>query len=652
MEKIERMKELINVINKHNYNYYILAKPTISDVEYDRLLDELFDLEKELNIVLPNSPTHRVGSDAITKFEKFTHFHRLYSLEKSNSLDEIENWIKRNKKIYDYQNEYLIEYKFDGLQMVLYYENGHLDKAVTRGNGFVGDIVTSQVKTIKTVPLQIPFKGSLQVRGEAYMRKSVLNELNETGLIDLKNARNAAAGAIRNLDPKITAKRKLDYVAYDISFSEGIEFNTQEEIHKFLIEQGFSSNFLFEKVKDINGIKAIIDKIAKTKDNLDFLIDGLVIKINLVIDRTKLGYTDRFPRGELAYKFEAEEITTKLLDVVWQVGRTGKLTPIAVLEPVELAGATISRATLNNYNDILRKNISINSRVFIRRSNEVIPEVIGLSEKSSDSIEITLPKVCPSCNSELISVGANLVCPNHLGCIEQIEDRLTHFVSRDAMNIDGISEKTIKQLYKEYKIAEPYQLYEISYEMLERLDGFKEKKIQNVLNSISNSKKVKYSNFIFALGILNVGKKTAYNLSKTFKNIDELKQASTEQLIAMQDIGEIVAISITDYFKDELNISNINKLFELGVEIIYENGEIVDNYFKGLKIVLTGSLKLPRNEVIEKLQSLGADVVSSVSKNTNLVIAGESAGSKLDKAKLLGIKIINEEEFMDILNKI
>lgn len=647
---MERMKQLVDLINKYNYEYYILDKPTVSDIEYDRLLDELFKLEKETGIVLDNSPTHKVGSEPISKFKKVTHKNRLYSLEKSQGIEEIQDWITRNERLSSFTPEYTCEYKFDGLTIVVTYEDGKYIQAVTRGNGSIGEDVTEQVRTFRSVPLNINYKGRVTVHGEAIIRLSVLEQLNRNLDIPLKNARNAASGAVRNLDPKVTASRKLDFMAYDINYIEGKSFATQMEVNQFLKDNGFKVADILAMVHNTAEMQAIIDKIDKSKSSLDFLIDGLVFKLNDMRYRDDLGYTDRFPRWAIAYKFEAEEISTTLNDVVWQVGRTGKLTPIALLEPVELAGATVSRATLNNYNDIIKKDVSINSRIFVRRSNEVIPEVIGLAEKSSDSIDIIPPTHCPSCNHRLHEVGANLFCTNHTGCYEQIIERLTHFVTRDAMNIDGLSVQTLKQLYEIHHIAYPYQLYTLTNEQLSGLEGFKEKKINNLLTSLEQSKSVEWSNFIFALGILNIGKKTAYVLSKKYPSLEQLKEATIDELTSINDIGEVVARNIVEYFEDEDNIKNINNLFNLGVKINFPSQVNMDNYFSGKKIVLTGGLdNFGRSELTKILQNSGADVTSSVSKNTDLVIAGHDAGSKLDKAKSLNIDIIDEQKLMELL---
>ena len=650
MDKIKRMEELISLLTKYNYEYYILDKPSVADIEYDRLLDELFKLEKETGTVLQGSPTHKVGSEPISKFKKVKHKNRFYSLEKSQSVQEIEDWIARNERLSNFNPEYTCEYKFDGLTIAVTYNNGKYIQALTRGNGIIGEDVTEQVKTFKSVPLEINFKGYVEIQGEAIIKLSVLDKLNKELDVPLKNARNAAAGAVRNLDPKVTASRKLDLMAYNVNYIEGLTLESQQAQNKFLRDNGFKVADILAIVHNTDEMKAIIDKVAVTKKDLDFLIDGLVFKLNDAKHREELGYTDRFPRWAIAYKFEAEEISTTLNNVVWQVGRTGKITPIALLEPVELAGATVSRATLNNYNDILKKNISINSRVFVRRSNEVIPEVTGLAEEFENSVKIVPPTNCPSCNSELKTVGANLFCCNHRHCYEQIIDRLTHFVGREAMNIDGLSVQTLKQLYEIHHIAYPYQLYQIKAEDLVGLDGFKDKKIDNLINSLEKSKTVDWSNFIFALGILNIGKKTAFVLSKKYHNIEELKTACVEDLTKINDIGEVMASNVVDYFADEDNLLNIENMFNLGVKINFTTTETSNSYFSGKKIVLTGGLdNYSRPDLTKILQNLGADVVSSVSKNTDLVIAGKDAGSKLDKAKALNVEIIDEAKLLELL---
>lgn len=654
MDKLERLKWLTQEVNKHNKNYYVYDNPTISDAEYDKLYDELLALEKELNFSLPDSPTSRVGDDVLSKFEKRKHEFPLYSLNKVKDYSDLGKWIT------DMQNDsgrhdldFSLEYKYDGLKVVLEYDGGRYKTATTRGNGKIGEDVTLQVKTIRSVPMNIPFKKRLIVQGECMMTNKAFEEYNKTADIPLKNPRNGVAGAVRNLDPKETAKRKLDFFCYDISFVEDYEIKSQKDMHDFIVDQGFLTGDYFKIIKNLKQAEDEIAKIDKTKDHLDVMIDGMVLKVNDSTIREDIGYTNKFPKWAIAYKFKPVELSTILKDVVWQVGRTGKITPIAMLDPIELSGATVSRATLNNTQDIERKQISINSRVFVRRSNEVIPEVMGLAEKSDNAIEIIAPKFCPSCNSELKTIGANLFCVNHKHCYKQIVDRLTQFVSRNAFNIEGLSKKTLNQLYQKFDLSYPYELFTITEDMLSQLEGFKDKKISNLLNSLEKSKKIDWSNFIFSLGILYVGDKTAFVLSKKYNSIEELKSATFDDLISIDDVGEIVANSIVEYFQDQDNLINIDKLIELGVKINFSNNNTEKNYFTNKTIVLTGTLSAySRTELTKILLSYGANVASSVSKKTDLVIVGIDAGSKLDKAKQLNIEIIDEERLLNLLSNV
>ena len=654
MDKLERLKWLTQEINKHNKNYYVYDNPTISDAEYDKLYDELVDLEKELNFSLPDSPTSRVGDEVLLKFEKRKHEFPLYSLNKVKDFSDLGKWISDMQKESGKSDlDFSIEYKYDGLKIVIEYNNGKYVTATTRGNGKIGEDVTKQVKTIRSVPMDIPFKKKLIVQGECMMTNKAFEEYNKTAEIPLKNPRNGVAGAVRNLDPRETAKRKLDFFCYDISYAEDYQIKSQKDMHDLIVSQGFLTGDYFKIIKNIKQAEEEINEIDKIKNHLDVMIDGMVVKVNDSTIRENIGYTNKFPKWAIAYKFKPVELSTVLKDVIWQVGRTGKITPIAILEPIELSGATVSRATLNNTQDIERKQISINSRVFVRRSNEVIPEVMGLAEKSENSHEIVAPKYCPSCNSELKTIGANLFCVNHKHCYEQIVDRLTQFVSRNAFNIEGLSEKTLNLLYQKFDISYPYELFTLTAEMLEGLEGFKDKKINNLLNSIEKSKHIDWSNFIFSLGILYVGDKTAFVLSKKFNSIDELKSAKFEDLINIDDVGEIVANSIIEYFQDEDNVQNINKLLESGVKINFPNNDIKENYFTNKTIVLTGGLNsYSRPDLTKILSNFGANVTSSVSKKTDLVIAGLDAGSKLDKAKELNIEIIDEDKLLKLLSEI
>ena len=642
MDKLQKMKDLIKEIEKHNYNYYVLDNPTISDAEYDKLYYALVDLEKETGVTLPYSPTLRVGDTVLDGFTKKKHEVNLYSLNKVRDFEELESWVNDMKKLAD-DTDFAVEYKFDGLQIVIEYNEGVFVSATTRGNGVIGEDVSLQVKTIKSVPLQIGFKGRLIVQGEGMMTNKNFEAYNKTAEEKLKNPRNAAAGAIRNLDPKETAKRNLDYFCYSILLCDGKEFSTQQQMHDFLIENGFKTGNYFKICKDVHEIIHCINEIDLIKSSLDVMIDGMVIKINKVKPREKIGWTAKFPKWALAYKFEAQETTTLLKEVVWQVGRSGRVTPIANLEPVELAGATIQRATLNNIDDIRRKDVYENSRVFIRRSNEVIPEIMGLAEKFENSRKIEVPLVCPSCGEKLIMKGPLLFCTNHLNCQAQVIDRLAHFASREAFNIEGLSDKTCKQFYEDLNVRHLSDLYNIKKEDLLKLDKFKDKKAENIINSINNSKKIDFYRFLFALGIGEVGVKTAKDLAKKFYNLDNLRNASFEEILEVDDVGEVIAQNIVDFFADEYNKEEIQRLFDCGVEIKETNVNLDNQILSGKTFVLTGTLSKPREEFEKIIEDLGGKTSSSVSRNTNFVLAGENAGSKLLKAKELNIKIIKSD---------
>lgn len=649
MDKVTRIKELIEEINKHNYNYYTLMNPTISDSEYDKLYYELVDLEEETGVVFDDSPTQRVGNFVLKEFKKHTHKVRLYSLNKVRSIADLENWVEDMKK-FSPNTSFALEYKFDGLQLVLEYSNGHFKRATTRGNGMVGENVTSQVRTIKSVPLKIKFKGDLIVQGEGMMTAENLKKYNETATEVLKNARNGVAGAIRNLDPKETARRNLDFFCYSVL--DGIEFKTQKEMHEFLIDNGFCTGEYFKLVSTIDELKENINQVDKIKETLNVMIDGMVIKIDDCEVRQDIGYTNKFPKWAMAYKFEAQEVSTVLNNVVWQVGRTGKVTPIAELEPVELGGATISRATLNNIDDINKKRVKKGSRVLIRRSNEVIPEVLGLLEDLEGSEEIIEPKICPSCGHELIKKGAILTCPNRDGCKEQVVDRISHFASRTAFDIEGLSIKTISEMHKILGISEPSELYSLTKEDLFKLDKVKDKKATNIYNAIQKSKNVTLDKFIFAIGIPEVGEVSARALANHFKSLDNIFNASVDEFLSIKDVGEVIANTLYNYFKDEKNLEEISALIKAGVTIESKTNQMIESEFTGKKFVLTGTLEsFSRDDASSLIRSLGGETVSSVSKNTDFVLFGENAGSKLEKAKVLGVKLLSEQEFKTTLKK-
>lgn len=645
---IEKMQILIKEIEKHNYNYYVLDNPTISDGEYDKLYYALVDLEKEHDFVLPYSPTQRVGDGVLEGFTKKKHEVNLYSLNKVRDFDDLESWVADMKRLAD-DTDFSVEYKFDGLQLVVEYDGGLFVSATTRGNGTIGEDVSAQVKTIKTVPLKIDFKGRLIVQGEGMMTNKSFEEYNKKAEEKLKNPRNAVAGAIRNLDPKETAKRNLDYFCYSVLLCEGKEFSSQKEVNEFLKEQGFQTGSYFKICKNTQEIIEKINEIDEIKSKLDILIDGMVIKINNIDKREDIGFTAKFPRWAIAYKFEAQEVSTILKNVVWQVGRSGRVTPIAELEPVELAGATVSRATLNNFDDIKKKGVFENSRVFVRRSNEVIPEIMGLAEKFENSIQITQPKFCPSCGEQLVQKGPLLFCENHLGCKEQVVDKLSHFASRDAFNIEGFSNKTASSIYDNLGVRKLSDIFKLTKEDLLKLDKFKDKKAENIVKSIEKSKNIDLFRFLYALGIAEVGVKTAKELARHFGSLNALMNASEEEIVCVEDIGEIIAKNIFEFFKEEYNLNEIQSLFDCGVQI--KENEIKKNLnsnFAGKTIVITGTLSRPRKEIEDMIESMGGKTSGSVSSKTNYVLAGESAGSKLDKAKSLGIEVISEEKFIEM----
>ncbi len=647
---MERMKELVEKLNKFAHEYYVLDAPTVSDGEYDKLYDELVKLERESGVVLFNSPTKRVGGEPISSFSKHEHVKRLYSLDKSLTDAELDSFIQKAEKVANKELLYTVEYKYDGLTISLTYDNGKFVRATTRGNGIVGEDVTAQVLTIKTFPLTIKYQGLIEVQGEAVIKLSNLKKYNETATEVLKNARNAVAGAIRNLDPKETEKRKVEILFYNVNYIEDGVINTQEECFEFLKNNGFKVYGYLQICKNLAEIKKAIDFINEERKKIDYLTDGVVIKVNDYSIREKLGYTDKFPRYAMAYKFEAEETTTILNKVEWQVGRTGKLTPLGIVEAVELCGATVKKATLNNYGDILRKKIKNNCRVLIRRSNEVIPEILGSTEYFENSYDVVKPTNCPYCNTLVVEDGANLFCPNE-DCKPRIVGALTHFASKDAMNIDGFSEMTAGQLYDDCNFRKFSDLYSLDVNTLLSLEGFKIKKAENLINAIEKSKNPDLSQFILALGIDGIGKKTAKDLVNEFKTLENIKNVSLESLVNLKDFGEITAKSVYDYFRNKENIEEIDKLLSLGVTP-KEATSKKEGKLSGEKVVLTGSLtNFKRSEAGKIIEDLGGEVMSSVSKLTTLVIAGEEAGSKLTKAVSLGIKIINEEEFIELIKR-
>ncbi len=641
------MEQIVKQLNIWAHEYYVLDNPSVPDTEYDALYDQLVLLEKQTGVILPDSPTRRVGGETLKSFVQHRHLKRLYSLDKAQSFKELEDWVtKVQKELGDV--DFTVELKYDGLTINVTYDNGNFVGASTRGNGVVGEDVTEQVKTIRSVPLKIPFKGVCELQGEGIMRLTELEKYNLKHPDEkLKNARNAAAGAIRNLNPKVTAKRNLDVIFYSSGYEDGIGAASQTELVDFLKSCGMRTNNVFEKVKSFDEIKCIIERIAEERSGYDFLIDGVVVKVNDFAMREELGYTDKFPKWAIAFKFDAEQVVTTLNDVVWQVGRTGKLTPTAELEAVELCGATIKRATLNNYGDIERKGVKCGGLVFVRRSNDVIPEVLGAADDKGEII--VKPTVCPSCGSVLQEVGAHLYCVNAQHCRPQIVARLTHYSSKNACDIDGIKDKTISLLVDKLNVNSVADLYSLTKDELVALDGIQEKKAQNIVNAISDSKGVELDKFIFALGLDNVGAVTAKDLATHFGNIEGLSKATQEQLVMLDGIGDIVAEGIVQFFNEPQNLEILARLKEIGIDPKYEN-KLAQGVFVGKKVVLTGSLvDYTRSQASKLIEEQGGELSATVSKSVNLVIAGAEAGSKLDKARALGIEIIDELRFKEML---
>jgi len=601
--------------------------------------------------VFPDSPTRRVGGEPIKGFEKHTHIQRLFSLDKSVSTEELQAFLTRVKKLVgEKQPKYTVEYKFDGLTVCLTYDKGQFVRATTRGNGVEGEDVTAQVLTIKSFPLKISYQGTLEVRGEAIIRLSVLEKYNETAAEPLKNARNAAAGAIRNLDPKITEKRHPEIYFYDVNYTSDEAPMSQTNAHEFLKKEGFKVYPYFRVCETDEEVLAVIDEIEKERRKIDVLTDGAVIKVNDATLREEMGFTDKFPRWAMAYKFEAEEVTTLLKDVVWQVGRTGKLTPLALLEPVELGGVTVSRATLNNYGDILRKDVKIGSRVLVRRSNEVIPEILGATEHTKDSTDVQKPSVCPACGAAVEEIGAHLFCPNR-DCVPRIVAALDHYASKNAMNIDGFSESTAQQLVEKGYVKNFSDLYALTVENLAGLDGFKDKKIANLLTAIEKSKTPTMDAFIYAIGVEGIGRVAAKDLAARFKNIENLRAATVEELQTLENIGEITAQAIVEYFHDNRNLEELAALQRAGVAPTWSD-EKKEGIFSGESVVLTGTLtEYKRSEAQKLIEERGGVCQSSVTAKTTLVLAGAEAGSKLAKAQKLGIKIIDEATFKAMLEE-
>ena len=638
-----KARELIDKLNKWAHEYYTLDNPTVSDAEYDRVYDELLRIEKDTGVVYQDSPTRRVGGSVLKGFTTHKHIVRLYSLDKCKTKDEVNNFLSKIGNI-----PCTVEYKYDGLTINLTYENGYFVRATTRGDGVEGEDVTAQILTVKNVPLKITDTGVYEIQGEAIMKLSTLAKYNATASEPLKNARNAVAGAVRNLDPKETAKRAPEVICYNVGYSSDIVFKSQSQMREFLSRNGFSVG-RFDLLVGSDAISKCLDDIEHEREKLDFLIDGAVIKVDDTTTQERLGYTEKFPRWAMAYKFKAEEMTTMVLDCVWQVSRTGKLNPLAILEPVDIGGVTVKKATLNNYSEIKRKDIKIGSRVFVRRSNDVIPEILGIAEHTDNSRDIVKPEKCPVCGAPLRYDDVFIYCTNETDCVSRTVSALEHYASKDCMDIEGLSEKTLEQLYNELGVKKASDLYNLTVDSLLTLEGFKQKKAQNLIDAIKKSKKTELWRFVHALGVNGIGKKASKQLSDAFASLDGIRGAKYDELIQIDDFGDITSKSVVDYFSNEQNATQLNELLSHGFDFEKQDKKV--GALSGEVVVITGTLTRYKRSVAQSLVvDNGGEVADSVSKRVTLVVAGESAGSKLDKAKALGIKVIDEQQFVDIIN--
>lgn len=668
----EKYTKLRNEIEYHNNLYYNEDNPIISDMEYDALMRELKQFEQEYPELLKNekngesSPTEKIGGTASEKFSKVRHRVPMLSLSNTYNISEIEDFDKRIKKIILSENiknhskelEYILELKLDGLSISLIYENGVLVQAVTRGDGQVGEDVTENIMEIKTIPKKLKKNVSLEVRGEIILPISSFNRINQEREDDgedvFANPRNAASGTIRQLDKTIVAERGLDCYLYYLVNAENYGINTHLESIEYIEKLGFKTTKIFEKYTDFKELEKSIDKWHNDRKKLDYETDGLVIKVNNFALYETLGYTTKSPRWAIAYKFPAEQVKTKLMDVTFQVGRTGVITPVAELEAVNLSGSVVKRASLHNFDEIRRKDIKIGDNVIVEKAAEIIPQVVNVmfDDRTGQEIEIQEPSNCPVCNSELAHEEGlvALKCHNPL-CPEKVKRQIAYFVSRDAMNISGLGDKIVEKFIELGKIKTIVDIYSLEKyrEELENLEKMGQKSVDNLINSIESSKNRDFSKVLYALGIPFVGKFNANLLTKTFKNIENLKNQSIENLLAVKGIGDKVAIAVNTFLNDENNWKIITDLKNIGLQFAVDetnSEEIADNPIKDKNFLATGKLqKYKRNDIKDIILSKGGNYLSAVSKNLDFLIAGEKAGSKLEKAEKLGVRILTEEEF-------
>lgn len=657
----EEISKLVSLLNKYSYDYYVEDNPQISDTEYDTLYKQLEKLEENHpEYILENSPTQRVGDRVLDEFEKITHKVPMLSLSNTFSTEDLRDFDARiSKLVPDQSVEYICELKIDGLAISIKYEDGRLVSAATRGDGSVGEDVTENIKTIFSIPKVLKDNRTFEVRGEVYLpRKSfeLLNtERENNNEVLFANPRNAAAGSLRQLDSKITAKRRLSAFIYSIVGDDSII--SQENALNTAKEYNLPVNPNFKLCKNIDEVIDYINYWTEHKKNLPYDIDGIVIKVNSYSTQEEVGYTQKSPRCATAYKFPEEELATKLLDVELSVGRTGIITPVAILDPIVISGSTVSKASLHNKDIIEELDIHIGDMVVVKKAGEIIPKVVRVIRelRTEGSTKYTMPNTCPSCGQQTYTKENDPFtrCKNP-DCPDQNIRRIIHFASRDALNIEGLGDKVVTTLYEKGIIAHTIDLFSLEREKLISLDRMGEKSVDNLLSAIENSKQSSLDKVIFALGILNVGKKAGKILAEKYLNLSNLMNATLDELVNLDDVGQITAESILDYLSDENNIKFINDLIKVGMNPQYEVQEVnTDNIFAGKTVVLTGKLvELTRNEAKEYLEKYGAKVTGSVTSKTDLVIAGEKAGSKLAKAEQLGIRVINEEEFANMVREV
>lgn len=648
-----RVEELRNVIRENNEAYYVFDTPKITDFEYDELYRELKKLEETYpELITSDSPTQKVGDKIAQGFKEITHKYRLYSLDNSNNYEDLRKWYDRVKKEYENDSDLdlVVELKIDGLSCALSYENGILKLGATRGNGIVGENITENIKAIKSIPQTLSRPINLEVRGEVYMPVSSFERLNEenieNGQREFANPRNAAAGSLRQLDSKITAKRDLHFFAYTAISDDKSMFCTHKQALDLLSELGFEVN---PNHKLVRGIKPVIEQCAKWETerfNLDYATDGMVIKINELAKQNELGFTSRAPKWATAFKFPPEEVWTKLEGIELSVGKTGAVTPVALLQPVQLAGTIVKRASLHNFDEINRLQINIGNDVLIKKAAEIIPKVIRKRENEDYGI-YSAPEFCPCCGTKLVKPDGEvaLICPNIWACPAQIKGKIEYWASKEAMDIDGVGCSIVDKLWDSGLIKDFADLYKLTVDDFMTLDLIKEKSAENLYSSIQNSKKPSMTKFLTALSIKLIGKETADLIANEFPTLEDIKNATVETLIKIDGIGEKAAKSVVDFFNDENNKLILSKLQEYGVNPQGSAFEKISNIFEGKTFVITGTLSQPRNVFEEKIKKLGGKTSSSVSKKTSYVLAGENPGSKFDKASSLGVIILSERDF-------